>query len=315
MAGKTVYFGEYEELTDAFIEQGCQSMDICSKSDLRRACLHLIEIHGETLTAAILEWYAWYSTTRGATTNELRSALCTMRTKTCEHKDVHTLVDQTTSGTDGTSGQANGGPPRSYLTERVPTAKEIKAGGPVTKVVGETLSGFLDNSTRKDVLLYFYRGANPRGTKPCETHAKLGPRFERLAVLLNALPRKPSTYVFGKIDVLKNDLVPPWEDFGSKTSLTLLPAGRKPVGHTEGDQVVYNTTLLSLLEPVERTLREILEVILLHWESRKSREHVGNLARHLGSERLQRAYWWEDEEILQRARSPYDSEFFGKSEL
>ena len=85
--------------------------------------------------------------------------------------------------------------------------------------------------------------------------------------------------------------------------------------------------LVEWLDPVERALGDILHGLASGSSNvgrggalegtpplnhRKSKMHIGNLIYHLGDERIydetRDQPWWADEEILARAKAPYDKQ-------
>ena len=110
---------------------------------------------------------------------------------------------------------------------------------------------------------------------------------------------------------------PPFTSFGKKgarTTLVVYPAGSSFGQAAQASLQGKDTSIESMemhilewLEPVERTLKEILDDLgKLTSLSVKTRQHMGNLAYHLGNDRIHQPDWATDVELVNRVRAGYD---------
>lgn len=281
---KAAHYGEVDEIVEQHIERSCQTIGIDNNPLLRRACKHITEEHLETLIGALSKWHA-----ASRPVSELRGILCARGARACKSSALN-LVPSISSMSASTK--------TTYHSTRPPKVND----GPVFIAVGATLNETLNNHTDKDLVMYFHRKD--------ERHTKLQPMVTRLAELLAALPRRPSTLMFASIDAARNELVPPWDQLEQSTVM-LFGAGRPPMVIGPGAAGQYREMrTLEWLEPVERTLSETLTQMADSCRDEHAKRHLGNLMVHLGEERMfsGRLPWWQDQLLLVRAKTPYEED-------
>ena len=80
----------------------------------------------------------------------------------------------------------------------------------IFQAVGSTFMDTLRNATTRDLFIYFYRHIDDQGYTDAR-HSHIWPMFERFAELMHTLPRAPDTFLFAKIDIGANEMMPPFE--------------------------------------------------------------------------------------------------------
>ena len=127
-----------------------------------------------------------------------------------------------------------------------------------------------------------------------------------------ALPRAPDTFMFVKIDIAANEMIPPF-DFIDRTAMVLFTAGSIHVKENDAPGDTFEVPRMIALDwahPLKLKLGEILSQLggtNDGFASHHSQSHLGNLAITLGDDRLTRENWWTDDEILARAKDPGDA--------
>lgn len=309
-----------------FEESGCFELSIRNNATMRRACERQVEDSVDALVATVSQWA---QSSSEPTLAELTAMMCSVdirpkgpaRACTAEQLERIEPVNPRLKAAEKIKARKASGNEEAvqYMTERPPNPADNT--GPVYKVVGENLNATISEDRDADLLVYFYwQGKYDFDNGPGKwvvnpTHAALGPRVERIALLLASLPRHPRTLKFAKIDCARNELPPPWDVIQSPT-LVHFHAGRAPIILTGVDGPSGRKTsfgemsVLELLEPLPQPLNVVLSQLVHDLKDRHAQSHVSNLMAHLGDERLAGAQgqgeWWDDDEILARARQPYD---------
>ena len=111
-----------------------------------------------------------------------------------------------------------------YVSERPPRINNKT----IYRAVGKTLNQTIHNDTSHDLLLYFFWHHRDPEKHKASRHAQIWPRFEAVAELLDAIPRRPTTLRFARIDAGLNELPPPWDHVVKDSSVTHFAAGRTP---------------------------------------------------------------------------------------
>lgn len=277
--------GIIDDLVDAHVEQGCNTLTIRGSRTLKASCDRLVEDRGEELALAITRWA---SGRRSA--SELRALLCAKAGRACRTSDLSLVPHPNTDG-----------PPEKtqFFSERPPAVND----GAVFVAVGATLNETLNAHPERDLVLFI--------SMRDETHDVLSAMVEQMAQLLGALPRGPGTFEFVRIDGKGNELPPPW-DVLQRSTLVFFPAGRPSFNLGPGAPGRYSPDLriLEWMDPSPRTLHEVCHSLVAAFADEHSKRHVGNLLAHLGDKRVFAAdgRWWEDDALLARAREPFDEQ-------
>lgn len=277
---KLLSFGEVDELIEQHVEEACRDLQIWNTQMFRKSCQHIVETAGETFTNRLARWFK-----AGRPTSELRSMLCSAAVQACRTTELNQIPRP------GDKVKSN---KTSWMSEHPP---EGPNDGPVFQMVGATLNGTVNNASGRDTILYVYHQD--------ERHDLIRPKFHRLAELLWALPRRPPTLFFAEINAASNELIPPWNVLVS-TTIILLPGGRPPIPALSVGTYEGGYSVLEWLEPVERSLGELIEALVPRLKERKSQEHFGNLMNVLGNDAIHGSIgmgkWWLDDSLLVRAR-------------
>ena len=167
---------------------------------IRKSCEHIVETHGEQLAVAVAKWAR-----NKRARSELLALVCSKLVKACHSSDLgmYRGVDETNAN-------------KSYYSQRPPPASEQM--GPVFTMVAETMSDTL-RGTDEDVIAYFQFGD--------AQHDIIGPRFERLALLLWSIGNRRGTLKFAKIRADRNDLPPPEGLHITESCVMVYPSKRK----------------------------------------------------------------------------------------
>ena len=295
---KSMHFGEVDAMAEESLEASCKTMLVQSSPGLRRACSHIVEEHGENLASALSKWHVG-----GRDVSELRALLCTRAARACRSSDLARVPH-----IEGRVGTAATPAKTSYRSERPPSIND----GPVQIAVGATLGKTTDGAMDIDLVLYLHFRD--------ERHELLGPQVVRLAQLMKALPRAPSSFSFAQIDAERNELFPPWDAL-RRSTVVVLSAGRPPVGDrarggSDGGSKDSGIRIIEWLEPLERPLSEILREMMESFGAQHTKRHVANLMVQLGDERLHSnggMPWWRDDAMLRRAGEEFEGEGTGKA--
>ena len=316
------FVGELDDLAYEYFEaNGCRLMHIYNDRKLLKPCVHMADNHMDEIVVIVSRWAQGASAGDGSV---LASLLCSsatlppspMRACTPDQLEFTMPVKPDDKRAHKARLQKEGKREGGYVTERPPPFQL----GPVHVVVGETLFPTINDHLQQDLMLYFYwplADWHPRYDE--SRHRHIWPRFNRVAELLHALPKFPTAALrFAKIDAARNELPPPW-DVVDQDTLACFHAGRQRIelgGKTDEVAERQGATQTSVggmtgFEWVDNqlSLGEVLESLATTFKNKHARNHVANLMLHLGDDRLLGAQgqgnWWEDDEILARARAPY----------
>lgn len=288
--GKDLGMGEMDDLAQRHIDSGCKSVSILGVPGLRKSCEHIVDKYGEEMADAVARWAK-----AGRAKSELRGLMCAKLARACRTTDLSKSLDAKNK--------------TQYRTSKPPERNDE----PLYIITGETLHKTI-NTTGRDLLIYF-RYRFEAGQKPYVDFDEvadrgrdhlLRPRVQRIAELLWALPRARramnKTLVVAEIDGDTNELPPPYDHI-KRATVAVFPSNRSPDDS--------KMSFVEWLEP-EKTLGGILDATMNLVHEVHSQRHIANLMNHLGNERLfseaRAVDWWEDDEVLARARAPYDEE-------
>lgn len=198
-AATSSFFGDIDTLVEDGVERACRFASTWHESSMRKSCEHIVEEQGEHLASSLSRW----ARERRAR-SELLGRLCNKVVPACHTRDLKSNA----SKPDEKHLEKHG-----YRSKRLPARND----GPVFEMNAETMRETL-HAPDRDVIAYF-QFTDSR-------HEIIGPRFERLALLMASLPNRPRTLQFVKIDARSNDLPPP-DGAHIKESSMMVYAGSK----------------------------------------------------------------------------------------
>lgn len=290
----TLRHGAIDELIEeAVLNRACAALLTGAAVRSKAACDQLVEDHGDTFIEVVAQWYK-----ARQERSELRELLCVRGARSCRTSELGLVPPRDTATLAPDQ--------KSYLSERPPTLNE----GPVYQMVGSTINETMAKAMDHDLFVLYHR----HGDVADDRWERLTAMYERLALLMHELPRRPHTYLFAKINARANEMPPPFHRYSeasAQSTIAVYPKGT----HCTLDAIELNFHVLEWLEPSGSSSRMArpLSKVLSHMQSvpglsDKTRQHVGNLLVHLGDERLVRDLWETDAEILARVSAGYDDE-------